>query len=126
MRGREFASGHSPLVLVFRIVRVIEEFPFEGFAEAASWTRERVRQIGQTRDAALGGGCIAGVQNHASRDGNGRVLPVALLRTVLTGAHDHVRDVLCVGNVAIGVQTDFGKGIEARRTALLDRREFET
>ena len=66
------------------------------------------------------------MQNHAGRDGNGRILPVAFLRAVLAGADDHVGDVLRVGHIATGEQADFGKRIEARRTAFLDRREFET
>ena len=66
------------------------------------------------------------MKDHPGSDGRGGILPVAFLRAVFSGADKHVRNVLRVGNVAIGEQTNLRKGIKSGRVLGLNGREFET
>ncbi len=57
--------------------------------------------------------CVANMQDHPGCDRCGGILPVAFLGAIFAGAHDHVRDVLRIRNVARGADADFGKRVEA-------------
>ena len=68
---------------------------------------------------------VADVQNHSGRDRSRCILPIALLRAVLAGAHDHVGDVLGIGDIARSEETNFGERIESGTARLLNRRKLE-
>src|SRR5260370_33630498 len=65
------------------------------------------------------------MENHAGGYGGGGFLPVALLRTVLAGADDHVGDVLGIGHIARRADANFGQRVDAAAVAWLHRRELE-
>src|SRR3954454_1131523 len=66
------------------------------------------------------------MQDHPGGDGCRGILPVALLGTILAGAHNHVRDVLRIRHVAWGAYADLGQRVEAGTVGDFDRRELET
>ena len=84
----------------------------EGIPEVRAWCRKDVREISQGSHTSFARSRITNVQDHAGRDGSGGILPIPLLRTILTGPHDHVGDVLRVGDITRGEQAHFGKRIE--------------
>ena len=102
----------------------VQQF-IERLAKTGTWPREHVRKIGETGDAAFERRFIADVQDHSRRDGSGGILPVAFLRAVFAGAHDHVGDVLGVADVARREQPHFAQRIESRAGLLFDRRKLE-
>ena len=115
---------HAPVVRMSRIVLEVQQF-FERLAKAGTGPREHVRQIGETRNAAFERGFIANVQDHSRRDGGGGILPVAFLRAVLAGAHDHVGDVLGVADITRREQTHLAQRIESGAGLLFNRRKLE-
>ena len=107
-----------------RIVLEVQKF-IEGLAKAGTRPGEHVRQIGETRDAPFERRFIANVQDHSRRDGSCGILPVALLRAVLTGTDDHVGDILGVAHVTWREETHLAQRIESRARLLLNRRKLE-
>ena len=105
------AGWHAPIVSVTRIVLEVQQF-IERLAKTGTWSRESMRQIGETRNAAFERRFIADVQDHSCCDGCGGILPVAFLRAVLAGAHDHVGDVLRIADITRREQTHLAQKIE--------------
>ncbi len=91
---------------------LIADHLVQRFAELDAGARKETRKISEARDSILGGGGVAGVQNHAGRQRCCAVFPMPLHRAVLATPNDHVRDVLSVGNVARGEQANLGERIE--------------
>ena len=93
------AGRHAPVVGVAGIVLKVQQF-IQCLAKAGAGPREDVREIRETRDAAFECRRVTDVKDHSRRNGGCGILPVALLRAVLAGAHDHVGDVLGVAHIA--------------------------
>ena len=66
-------------------------------------------EVAETGDATLCRRGVAHVQDHAGGDRGGGVLPITLLGRVLARAHDHIRHVLGVGDVARRSEPNFGQ-----------------
>ena len=107
-----------------RIVLEVQQL-FERVAKAGTGPREYVRQVGEAGYAAFERSFVADVQDHSRGDGRGGILPVALLRAVLAGAHDHVGDVLGVADIARREQPHLAQRIESGAGLLLNRRKLE-
>src|SRR5882762_7608166 len=101
MGARRFACGKPPVMSVVFVVRVGEKLR-EGFAEVESGSREDAGEKAERGLPAFKGGGVAHMEDHSGCDGRGSVLPVAFLWAVLPGADEHVRNVLRVGNIAVG------------------------
>src|SRR5471030_2649344 len=97
----------------------------ERLAKAGTGSREYVREIGETGNAAFERRFVADVQNHSRRNGRGGILPVALLRAVLASADDHVGDILGVAHIARREDPHLAQRIESGAGLLLDRRKLE-
>src|SRR5258708_19583828 len=65
------------------------------------------------------------MQDHPRSEGRGGVLPVAFLRTVFPRADKHVRNVLRVGNIAVGGQPNLRQRIKPGRVFGLYGGELE-
>ena len=98
----------------------------EGFAEGEAGSRKDAGEQAEGSLSPFESGGVAHMQDHPRRDRGSSVLPVAFLRTVFPGADEHVRNVLCVGNIAIGEQANFRQRIESGRVLGLYGRELET
>ena len=83
------------------VVWVVEKFG-EGFAEGEAGSRKNTSEQAEGSLPPFESRGIAHMQDHPRRDGRGRVLPVAFLRTIFAGTNEHVRNVLRIGNIAIG------------------------
>src|SRR5690348_13877317 len=70
-------------------------------------------QISQASCSIFRCGGIAYMENHAGCKRHGTILPVAFHRTVFAAPNDHVRNVLCIRNVARRKQPNFREGIES-------------
>ena len=106
------AGRHAPIVSMSWIVLEVQKL-IERLAKTGTWPCEPVGQIGKTRNAAFERRFIADVQDHSCRDGGRGILPVAFLRAVLAGAHDHVGDILCIADITRREQPDLAKRIES-------------
>ena len=87
--------------------------------------REDVRKVGERCDAAFERRLVADVEDHAGSDGSRGILPIALLRAVLAGTHDHVGDVLGIAHVPRSEEANFGERIEPGTAGLFNRRKLE-
>src|SRR5467141_701943 len=125
MGARRFACGKPPVMSVVLVVRVGEKLG-EGFAEIEAGSRKDAGQEAEGSLPPIESRGIAYMQNHPRRDRRGCILPVALLRTVLPGADEHVRDVLRVGNIAVCEKANLGQWIESGRVFGLYGGELET
>ena len=125
MRARRFARGKPPVMCVVFVVRVGEKLG-ESFAEGEAGSRKDAGEQAERSLPTFESGGIAHMQDHPRRDGRGGVLPVAFLRAVFPGADEHVRNVLGVGNIAIGEEANFRQRIKSRRVLRFHGRELET
>src|SRR5476649_1128039 len=107
-----------------RIVLEVQQL-VERLAKAGTGSREYVREIGETGNAAFERRFVADVQNHSRRNGRGGILPVALLRAVLAGADYHVRDILGIAHIARREDPYLAQRIESGAGLLLDRRKLK-
>ena len=85
--------------------------------------------MGQVRErshAPLECGLVADVQDHASCYRSSSVLPITFLRAVFTRAHNHVGDVLCIGDIARRKKPNFGQRVESRARVLFHRGKLKT
>jgi len=125
MRARRFARGKPPVMCVVFVVCVGEKLG-EGFAEGEAGSRKYAGKQAERCLPTFESSGVAHMQDHPRGDGRGGVLPVAFLRTVFPGADEHVRNVLRVGNIAIGEETNFRQRIKSGRVLGLYGRELET
>ena len=102
----------------------IEEF-LQRFPEVRSRFRKDMGKIGERRDATFKRRLLTDMQDHSGSDGSCGILPIALLRAILAGAHDHVGDVLGVAHVPWGEEANFGERIKPGSAGLLNGRKFE-
>src|SRR6516164_7186233 len=101
MRSRGLSGRQSPILSAIAVMWVVQQF-FERFAKGDAWPGKygrEFRQGGGTPTLRIG---VADVQNHSSGHSHGRFLPVPFLGTVFTRPNDHLRDILRIGNVAVG------------------------
>src|SRR5580704_12831483 len=101
MGARRFACGKPPVMSILFVVSVGEKLG-QGFAEVESGSREDAGEKAERGLPAFKGGCIAHMEDHSGSDGRRSVLPIAFLWAVLARADEHVRNVLRVGNIAVG------------------------
>src|SRR6185312_12045666 len=101
MRDCPLTSRHPPATAAFRIVLSIEQFS-KGIPEVRARSCKHMGKVGETCDTPLASCRIADMQNHACRDGSCGILPIALLRAIFASSDDHVRDILCIGNISRG------------------------
>src|SRR5471032_3194431 len=107
-----------------RIVLEVQQL-VERLTKTGTGSREYVRQIGEAGNAAFERRFVTDVQNHSRRNGRGGILPVALLRAVLAGAANHVRDILGVAHITGREDPHLAQRIESGAGLLLDRRKLE-
>src|ERR1700724_2601879 len=115
MSARRFTRGKPPTVCVFLVVCVGEQL-CEGFAEVETGSSKDAGELAERCLPSLECGGIAHMENHAGGNRRGGVLPVAFLRTVFSGTHEHIRHVLSVRNIAVRKEANLGEWIKSRGT----------
>ena len=112
MGGGSFAIGRHPVMGSLGIVGEVFQF-VQGVSKALARLGECGCEVAETCFASCGGCGVADVEDHSGCDGGRGVLPVALHRTILAGADNHVGDVLCVGYVAGRADAHLGQRVES-------------